>query len=116
MTKILPIVEHCVRSAFRVSKECYGGRGEKLARTVQENSVLVNTCRYSSCIMLRDMEKEHLGVFIKSTLTKESVQQLEITVVDDIFFLWWVELWKDGKEIKKTHATTWGYTGRSAIR
>ena len=32
------------------------------------------------------MENEHLRVFIKSTLTKELVQQLEITVVDDNYF------------------------------
>ena len=51
--------------------------------------------RHSSWIILRDIEKENLGVFITSQLTKEIVQQLAIAFVDDNYFA------SDGKHAEK---------------
>jgi hypothetical protein len=53
ITKIMPIMENYVCTAFGVSKECYGGRNRKLAGTGQGNVVSGNTCRDSSCLTLK---------------------------------------------------------------
>ena len=70
-------------TAFGVSKECYGGRGEALAGTGQANVVSVKTCIDFSWITLRDIEKENLGVLITSPLREKIVQQLVIAFFDD---------------------------------
>ena len=82
-------------TAFGASKEFYGGRGETLTGAGQGNVVSVNICRHSSCIILRDIEKENLGVLITSPLTKEIVQQLAIAFFDDNDFA------SDGKHAEK---------------
>ena len=50
ITKVMPIMENYVCTAFGVSKECYGGRKMILAGTGQGNVVSGNTCRDSSCL------------------------------------------------------------------
>ena len=72
VTKILPIMEHYVNTSFGVSKHFCGRRRITLAGTGQGNVFSVNMCRYSSCIMLREIEKENLGVFIKPPSTTDS--------------------------------------------
>ena len=62
MTKILPIMEYYVRTSFGVSTEFYRGSRLTLARTGHGNMVSVNICRDSSCIMLKDVDKEKWGV------------------------------------------------------
>ena len=86
ITKILPIMEYYVSTSFGLSKEYYGGRRETIAGTGKGNVVFVNIFRCSSWIILRDIEKENLGVFIKSPVTEESEQQLAIAFVDDNYF------------------------------
>ena len=83
ITKILPIMDHFMSTAFGDSKYFYGGRRRTLTGAGQGNVVSVNMCRYSSCIILRDIEKNNLGFFITSPLTEEIVRQLEISFVDD---------------------------------
>ena len=56
VTKTLTIMERYVRTAFGVSKTFFGGRRTTLARTGQGNVVSMNTCRDSSCIILRQIE------------------------------------------------------------
>ena len=53
---MLPTIEYCVSTSFGVSKEFHGGRGEMLAGTGQGNVMSLNTCRFSSCMIIRDME------------------------------------------------------------
>ena len=86
MTKIVQIMEHYVSTDLGVSKEFYGGRRSTLDETGQGNAVSVSTCRDSSCMTLKGIEKENLGVFITLPLTKDSVQQLEMSFVDDNYF------------------------------
>ena len=64
-----------------------------MARTGQGNEVSVSTCRDSSCMKLKEIEIENLGVFIKSTLTADSVQHLATYFVDDNDFE------SDGKKV-----------------
>ena len=54
-----------------------------LAGLGQVNDVSVNTCRDSSWITLKDIEKENLGIFIKPLLKIEVVAQLATALVDD---------------------------------
>ena len=70
VTKMLPIMEHYVRTAFVISQEFYGGRGYTLSRAGQYNVVLENVWKYSSWVMLRDIEKEKLGVVITLLLAE----------------------------------------------
>ena len=88
MNKILLIIEHYSNTDFGVSKELHSERRETLTGTGQGNVVLVSTCRHYSCTKLREIEKYNLGVFIKSTLTKDSVKKLAIVFVDDNYFVW----------------------------
>ena len=84
VTKTLPTIEHCVGSYFGVIKEFCGGRRQTLmVGTGQVNACSVSMFRDSSCMMLKEIEKENLGVFIKLPLTTDSVQQLAIAFVDD---------------------------------
>ena len=79
-------MQHYVSTTFGVSKEFYGGSRSKLAGTGQEDVLSVNICRYSSFIMLKDSEKEELGVCIKSPFTTEQVKQLAVAFFDDNYF------------------------------
>ena len=87
VTKILPIMEHYVSTTFNVSEAFCRGSRSMLAGTGQVNVVSVNVCRDSSCIMLKDIEKENLGAHIKLSLTTDSSQQLAIALVDDNDFV-----------------------------
>ena len=75
-------MEHYVSTSFGISKDFCGGSTSMLAASGQGNVVLVNICRNLSCIMLKGIEKEKLGVRVKSSLKTDSVQQLAIAFVD----------------------------------
>ena len=57
MTKILPIMEHYVSKPFGVIKDFYSRRRLTLTGKGQDIVVSVRTCRDSSCMMLKDIEK-----------------------------------------------------------
>ena len=65
ITKVISMMKNYVCTAFGVSEECYGGRNFLLGGKGQGNVVSGNMCRYSSCLILKDIEKENLGVMIK---------------------------------------------------
>ena len=58
-------------TSFRASREYYRGQRKELARIGQENIVLVNIYEDLLCIILKDMEKENLGVLIKLLISNE---------------------------------------------
>ena len=62
---MLQITQNYDITAFGGSKEFYGGSRSKMTGICQENAVSVNICRCSSWIILRDLEKENLGVYVK---------------------------------------------------
>ena len=76
-------MEYSVSTEFGTSKDFCGGRRSRLVVTGQGNVVSVNMCRDSSCIALKDIEKENLGFLIRLRLTTEVVHQLAIAFVGD---------------------------------
>ena len=57
LTKMLPIIEHHVSTAFGVRKEFCNGRRATLAKAGQGNAFLVRTCIDPSRMPLRETEK-----------------------------------------------------------
>ena len=76
-----------ISTSFGVSKAFYGGSRSMLAKKSQGNMVSINICTDSSCVILKDIEKEKLGTYVKSPLTTDSVQQLATAFVDDNDFI-----------------------------
>ena len=66
--KLLPAIEHHICTSYRVSKEFYGRVNEKQAEIGQGHMLLVNMCRVTSCIIFKCIEKEKLGIIIKSLI------------------------------------------------
>ena len=70
ITKVIPNSKHYLYTGFGISLSYYGGENERLAGTGQGNKFSGDLCRDTSCLIIREIEKKRLGIFIESNVTK----------------------------------------------
>ena len=86
-TKMMPRFKHYISTGYGVSKEHYGGNELKLAGTGQGNKFSGDMCRDVSCIIIRVIENNLLGVLCINKISKEIIQCAAIAFVDDTDFM-----------------------------
>ena len=81
-TKIMPYFEHHICTGYGVSDNYYGGI-MKLAGTGQGNKFSGDMCRDISCIIIKQLEIQNLGIWFISLLTGLRLLCASISFVDD---------------------------------
>ena len=95
LTKLMQRWKHCVSAACGISEEYHGENECKLAGTGQRNKFTGDVCRDASCIIIKVLENEKLGMKFKSKLSQMETLISAIAFVDD------VDLVAEGKEVEK---------------
>ena len=67
----MPNWKYYISIGYRISNEYYGGEDMKLAGTGQGNKFSRDICCNMSYLMIRKLEKEDLGMKVKSLYTKK---------------------------------------------
>ena len=83
MSKVIPNWRHYIRTGYGISKSYYGGELDPLAGTGQGNRFLGDVCRDTSCLILKVIEKNNLGMNFESLISNESMQVTAVSYVDD---------------------------------
>lgn len=83
ITKVIPNWEHCLSTAFGVSEKHYGGENNALVGTGQGNRFSGDVCRDISCLTMRVIEKENLGMKLKSDIASIEEFSTAVLFVDD---------------------------------
>ena len=83
MSKVMPNWQHCVRTGHGISVSYYGGEFDKLAGTGQGNRFSGDVCRDTSCLILKVIENENLGMNFDSNVTQKSMHVAAVSYVDD---------------------------------
>jgi len=86
-TKIMPHFKHHVQTGYGISERYYGGKEDELAGTGQGNKFSGDMCRDISCLIIKQLEKEQLGIIFKSNLTHLKEQCVSVSFVDDTDFV-----------------------------
>ena len=79
--KVIPNWHHYISTAFGISHNYYGGEENRLAGTDQGNRFSGHVCRDTSCLIIKTIETEKVGMRLTSVLSK--IEE-EITAV--LFF------------------------------
>ena len=79
----MPNFERHVSTGHGVSTNYYGGEEEKLEGTGQGNKFSGHMCRDVSCLIMRCIENQKIGMFIVDKKTREETQCVAVTFVDD---------------------------------
>ena len=69
ITKVIPNWEYHLSTAFGISEKYYGGEQRHLAGTGQGNQFSGDVCCDISCLIMKVIEKENLGMRLKSNIT-----------------------------------------------
>ena len=69
LTKLIPRQKHYISTAYSMSEEYYGGKECQLVGTGQGNKFSGDLCRDTSCMIIKVLENEKLGMKYKSKLT-----------------------------------------------
>ena len=113
ITKVIPNWNHYVSAAHGISEKSYGGEDNKLVGTGQGNRFSGDVCRDTSCLIMKCIENEKLGITFKSGLTCQSVQIVAVMFVDDADMITeGVEAQDKMKRILKMHDDLHSATGR----
>ena len=100
-------MEHYASTVLGVSKDLYGGRRANLAGIGQGNMVSVNTCRCSSCIILRETQKENLDILYNHPQQIQcSNQQCPLLMIMILYQIKKKGSNKDDEHIEQTYETT----------
>ena len=83
ISKVIPLWRHYIRTGFGISNLYYGGELDPLAGTGQGNRFLGDVCRDTSCLILKEIENNNLGMNFESRITQESIQVAAVSYVDD---------------------------------
>ena len=81
LMKLIPRWKHYISTAYGISD--YGRKECELAGTGQGNKFLGDLCRDMSCMIIKVLEKEELGIKYKSKLSQKEMMILAIAFVDD---------------------------------
>ena len=95
ITKVMPNLKHYVCTGFGISSSYYGGEENNLAGTGQGNRFSGDLCRDTSCLIIKEIEKQQLGMNINSNVTNETVQKAAVSYVDDNDYV------TDGEDAKR---------------
>ena len=87
--------KHYVSTGHSISEKYYGREQMKLAGTGQGNKFLWDMCRDTPCLIIRQLEKERLGMVIKSLHAAKKHQKVSALFVDD------TNLVTDGELVEK---------------
>ena len=68
-------------------KKFYGGETMKLAGTGQGNKFSGYVCRDILCLIIRQIEKERLGMVIESLHASKMQQKVAVSFVDDAYLV-----------------------------
>ena len=68
--KVIPNWKYYLYTGFGISSSYYGGENERLTGTEQDNKFSGDLCRDTSCLIIREIEKKRLEMFIESNVTK----------------------------------------------
>jgi len=83
ISKVIPNWNHYVSTAYGISEKCYRGEDNQLAGTGQGNKFSGDVCRDTSCLIMKSIENEQLGMEFVSGLTNEMIQIVAVMFVDD---------------------------------
>ena len=83
----MPVFNHYINTGFGLSSEYYGGRENMLAGTEQGNKFSSNMCRDIPCLIIKQLEKEKLGIIFKVLSNKKTEQYVSVSFVDDTNFI-----------------------------
>ena len=81
-TKIMPHFQRYISTGYGISQEPYGGDVE-LAGTGQSNKFSGDMCRDISCLIIKQLEIQNLGILFLSVITYASILCSSISFVDD---------------------------------
>ena len=81
-TKIMPHFQRYISTGYGISQEPYGGDVE-LAGTGQGNKFSGDMCRDISCLIIKQLEIQNLGILFLSVITYASILCSSISFVDD---------------------------------
>ena len=81
-TKIMPYFEYHIYTGYSISNNYYGGN-MKLAGTGQGNKFSGDMCRDISCLIIKQLETQNLGIWFISLLTGLRILWHSISFVDD---------------------------------
>ena len=83
ITKVIPNWQHFISTNFGISSEYYGGQNNKLAGTGQGNRFSGDVCRDTSCLIMKVIEQEKVGMRLESVITKRDEVITSVMFVDD---------------------------------
>ena len=111
-TKLMPNFNRHVSAGYGISKEYCEGEEEKLEGTGQGNKFSGDMCRDVSCLIMRQIEKQLIGIFFVDKITGEEVQIVAVAFVDDADLMTeGSEAFKLMQEILNMHNRLHGATG-----
>ena len=67
-TKIMPEFEHYINTGYGISHISYGGKENQLAGTGQGNKFSGDMCRDISCLIIKQIENQGLGIKFNSPI------------------------------------------------
>ena len=85
-TKLLPVFEHHLCTAYEICNQYYRGSNNKHVGTGQGNHFSGDICQDKLRLIIRVPEKQELGIKIQSPITSTQLQELYIGFVNDIDF------------------------------
>jgi len=71
--KVIPNWKHYSCTGFGISSSYYRGENERLAGTGQGNKFSGDLCRDTSCLIIREIKRKRLEMFIESNITKTAI-------------------------------------------
>ena len=86
IAKVLPIMEHHICTSFRASIEYCRETDNKQARIEQDHITLVNICRDISCLIMKPIEDQKIGVIIEGPILKVTEYETAVAFVNDMDF------------------------------
>ena len=95
ITKVMPNLKHFACTGFGMSSDYYGGEFNQLAGTGQGNRFSGDLCRDTSCLIIKEIERQKFGMIVVSNLSGQSVQKTAVAFVDDN------DLIADGEEAER---------------
>ena len=83
ITKVILNWKHYLCTGFGISLSYYRRENERLAGTGQGNKFSGDLYRDTSYLIIREIEKKRLGMFIESNVIKTVIQRVSVAFVDD---------------------------------
>ena len=79
-------MKYHICTSFRASSEFYRGINSKQARIGQDYITSVNIYRDTSCLVIKPIEDQNIGIIMKGSISKEAESETVVAFVDDTDF------------------------------